>query len=135
MRRSSGTKTRKHFVRSRPISGPASAMRILLVGHGRVGRLVESLAGEYRCEIAGIIDGRSDEGPQSKRWDGVDVAIDFSTPAAVAVNVPVLVQRGVNLVVGTTGWQHDEAAVRDAVHRAGVGVVVAPNFSAGVAIF
>jgi len=113
-------------------------MRILLVGHGRMGRLVESLAGEYRCEVAGIIDGRSAAGPdgtESARWDGVDVAIDFSAPAAVAVNVAALARRGINLVVGTTGWQHDEAAVRAAVDRAGVGIVAAPNFSAGVVVF
>jgi 4-hydroxy-tetrahydrodipicolinate reductase len=110
-------------------------MRILIVGHGRMGRLVESLAGEYGCEVAGIIDGRSGESAQSKSWEGVDVAIDFSTPAAVGVNVPVLAGRGIDLVVGTTGWQRDEAAVRDAVHRAGVGAVVAPNFSPGVVIF
>jgi len=28
--------------------------KILLVGYGRMGKLVESLAGEYGCEIAGI---------------------------------------------------------------------------------
>ena len=31
-------------------------MRILLVGYGRMGKLVESLAGEYGCEVAGIVD-------------------------------------------------------------------------------
>ena len=31
-------------------------MKILLVGHGKMGRMVESLAGEYDCEVAGVID-------------------------------------------------------------------------------
>ena len=112
-------------------------MRILLVGHGRVGRLVESLAGEYGCEVAGIIDSRTAsgaDGPRSQRWEGVDVAIDFSAPSAVASNVPALAARGINLVVGTTGWQSDEAAVRRAVEHAGVGIVAAPNFSTGVVV-
>ena len=112
-------------------------MRILLVGHGRVGRLVESLAGEYGCEVAGIIDSRTasgPDGPRSQRWEGVDVAVDFSAPSAVASNVPALAARGINLVVGTTGWQNDEAAVRRAVEHAGVGIVAAPNFSTGVVV-
>jgi len=112
-------------------------MRILLVGHGRVGRLLESLAGEYGCEVAGIIDSRTasgPDGPRSQRWEGVDVAVDFSAPSAVASNVPALAARGINLVVGTTGWQNDEAAVRRAVEHAGVGIVAAPNFSTGVVV-
>ena len=108
-------------------------MRILVVGHGRMGRLVESLAPEYGCEVAGIIDSASG-GPASDRWTNVDVAIDFSVPSAVAVNVPVLARRGINLVVGTTGWQQDEAAVRAAVNTSKVGIVAAANFSTGVAI-
>jgi 4-hydroxy-tetrahydrodipicolinate reductase len=109
-------------------------MRILLVGHGRMGKLVESLAPEYECEVAGIIDtGSSVTGAGG---DGrVDVAIDFSAPSAVAANVPALARRGINLVVGTTGWQQDEAPVRAAVEESGVGIVAAANFSTGVVIF
>jgi len=109
-------------------------MRLLVVGHGRTGRLVAALAGEYGCEVAGIIDSRS-----AARLDGaasgVDVAIDFSTPDAVAANVPALARLGVNMVIGTTGWQTHESAIRRAVAEANVGAVVAPNFSAGVVIF
>ena len=114
-------------------------VRILLVGHGRVGRLIERLAPEYECEVAGIIDSRSalggESGPVDRdRWGPVDVAIDFSTPSAVAVNVPALARRGINMVVGTTGWQKDEQAVRTAVEARGVGIVAAANCSTGVVI-
>ncbi len=103
-----------------------------------MGRLVESLAGEYGCTVAGAIDSRSasgSDGPGSERWRDVDVAIDFSSAAAVAANVPALARRGINLVVGTTGWQKDEAAMREAVAQAGVGIVAAANFSTGVVVF
>lgn len=113
-------------------------MRILLVGHGRVGKLVAGLAGEHGCEVAGVIDSRSaarDEGPDAECWRDVEVAIDFSRPDAVAANVPALARRGINVVVGTTGWSADEPAVRAAVERAGTGVVAAANFSAGVVLF
>jgi len=113
-------------------------MKLLLVGHGKMGRMVESLAGEYGCEIAGVIDPASPAhggGPDATRWAGVDVAVDFSTPASVVTNVPALAKRGINLVVGTTGWAPHERAVRNAIADAGVGIVVAPNFSAGVVLF
>jgi 4-hydroxy-tetrahydrodipicolinate reductase len=113
-------------------------LRILLVGYGKMGRLVGSLAGEYGSEIVGYIDEYSVEGPEgasSDRWQGVDVAIDFSSPEAVGSNAPVLAKRGINLVIGTTGWQRDEPAVRQAVAEGRVGAVVAPNFSTSVAIF
>ena len=113
-------------------------MRILLVGHGKMGRMVEGLAAEYGCEVAGVIDPQSPAhggGPDAERWAGVDVAIDFSTAASVPTNAPILAKRGINLVVGTTGWAKDEPAVRAAVDANRVGIVVAPNFSAGVVVF
>jgi 4-hydroxy-tetrahydrodipicolinate reductase len=112
-------------------------MRILLVGHGRMGRLVESLAPEYDCEIAGIveIDNASALQRASPDWGQVDVAIDFSFPDAVPVNVPALAKLGINVVVGTTGWRQHEPAVRQAAADANIGIVVAPNFSTGVVLF
>src|SRR5438093_12451217 len=113
-------------------------MRILLVGHGKMGRMVESLAGEYGCEVAGVIDPHSPShaaGADDGRWQGVDVAVDFSTADAVPVNAAALARRGIDLVVGTTGWSQHEAQVRTAVADAGVGIVVAPNFSTGVVLF
>ena len=113
-------------------------MRILLVGHGRMGRLVAELAREYGCEVAGIVDSRSaarlgDVGAEA--GGPVDVAIDFSVPDAVAANVPALARRGIDVVIGTTGWSAREADVRAAVERAGTGVVAASNFSTGVVLF
>ncbi len=109
-------------------------MRLLIVGHGRMGRLVEGLAPEYGFEMAGIleIDSNPDgSGVTAERCRGVDVAVDFSTADATLATAPRLAAAGVNLVVGTTGWQDREAEVREAVESSGVGVVVAANFSLG----
>jgi 4-hydroxy-tetrahydrodipicolinate reductase len=113
-------------------------MRILLVGHGKMGRMVESLAAEYQCEVAGVIDPQSPAHGGSAtdpKWSNVAVAIDFSTAAAVAENASALAKRGINLVVGTTGWAQHEPAVRQAIAAASTGIVVAPNFSTGVVLF
>src|SRR5262245_17830197 len=113
-------------------------MRILLVGHGKMGRLVESLAPELGCTVAGVVDPESPahSGPiDDPRWSDVDVAIDFTAPGAVVNNVPALARRRINIVLGTTGWQAHEAALPKAVDEAGIGIVAAPNFSTGVVLF
>jgi 4-hydroxy-tetrahydrodipicolinate reductase len=113
-------------------------MRVLLVGHGKMGQLVGDLAGQYGCEVAGVIDPvspRHGGGAGADCWNGVEVAIDFSTAESITTNLPVLARRGINLVVGTTGWAQHEPGLRRVVDDAGIGIVVAPNFSTGVVLF
>jgi 4-hydroxy-tetrahydrodipicolinate reductase len=113
-------------------------VRILLVGFGKMGKLVGELAPQYGFEVAGIIDPQSPlhgGGPEAAQWQGVSTVLDFSTPEVVVENAPILARRGMNLVIGTTGWQKDESTVRQAVVDGGVGAVVAPNFSTGIVLF
>jgi 4-hydroxy-tetrahydrodipicolinate reductase len=110
--------------------------QLLLVGHGKMGRMVEALAPEYGFAVAGVVDpAAGSDDVESPRWDGVDVAIDFSTADAVRVNAPALARRGINLVVGTTGWSAHEAGLRHVIETAGTAIVAAPNFSVGVVLF
>lgn len=107
--------------------------RLLLVGRGRMGRLVESLCGEYGFDLAGCVDRASAAAPE--QWPAADVAIDFSTAEAVPANLPRLAARGTAVVVGTTGWQAHERALRDTIAAYDVGIVAAPNFALGVNVF
>jgi len=75
------------------------------------------------------------DGVESDRWNGAEVAIDFSSPDAVPTNVPALARRRIDIVLGTTGWSAHEAALRKAIADAGTGIVAAPNFSTGVVLF
>lgn len=114
-------------------------MRILIVGYGKMGRLVAELAPGYGCEVAGVADPQStahSAGLDDPRWKGtVDVAIDFTSPEAVVPNVTALAAQGINIVLGTTGWGAHEAELRRAVDASGIGIVAAPNFSTGVVLF
>jgi 4-hydroxy-tetrahydrodipicolinate reductase len=113
-------------------------MRILLIGHGRMGQLIEQLAGDYGCEIAGIAD---IDRPVPAVLDSlkgsapIDVAIDFSQPDAVNDNLRELAARGVSVVIGTTGWQEHERDLRAVAAQAGIGVLAAANFSIGMHVF
>jgi 4-hydroxy-tetrahydrodipicolinate reductase len=105
--------------------------RLLLVGHGRMGCLVETLAPEYGFEVTGAIA----RGNTAAPWPDAEVAIDFSAAEAVPITVEKLAPRGTPLVIGTTGWQAREMEIRDSAARHGIGVVAAPNFAIGVNLF
>jgi len=112
--------------------------RLAIVGYGKMGRLIEQLAEEYSFAVALKLDefnNASFEGLTAKNFRGVDVAVDFSIPAAVARNVEGIAALGVNMVVGTTGWQEHEEWVKAAVAKYGVGLVWSPNYSVGVNAF
>ena len=114
-------------------------MRLLLVGYGKMGRMVGDLAPQYSCEVAGVVDPMSDAQTgalDDPRWKGtVDVAVDFTSPDAVVSNVTALATQGINIVLGTTGWGAHEAELKKVVADAGIGIVAAPNFSTGVVLF
>lgn len=105
-------------------------MRILLVGYGKMGQLVEQLALAEGIEIASRIDVESGD------WSvPADVAIDFSTAAALRENFPRYLERKLPVVIGTTGWGDQLPAYREQAEKAGLGVVAAANFSIGVNLF
>lgn len=109
-----------------------TAPRLLLVGHGRMGRLVEALAPDEGFVVAGTVNSRtSTEGA----WPSADVAIDFSVADAVPATVARLARQRIPIVIGTTGWQEHEETVRSTAAAAGIGVVSAPNFAVGVNVF
>src|SRR3989440_12566064 len=98
-------------------------MRVLLVGYGKMGQLVEQLAVAQGMEIASRIDVGSGD------WSTpADVAIDFSTAAALQENFPRYVERKLPAVIGTTGWSDRAPAWRQQAEPAGPGGVASANF-------
>lgn len=107
-------------------------MKIALLGYGRMGRAVESRATERGHEIVARLDVGD---PGSDELARADVAIEFTQPDAVVDNVRRAAARGVDLVVGTTGWYDRLPEVREALAEAGTGLIYSPNFSIGVQLF
>lgn len=113
-------------------------MRLAIVGYGKMGRLIEQLAPEYGFEAALKLDEFNNanyEGITAENFAGIDVAIDFSIPSAVAENAVRIARLGVNQVLGTTGWTAQLERVKSAVAEAGTGLVWSPNYSIGVNVF
>jgi 4-hydroxy-tetrahydrodipicolinate reductase len=104
-------------------------MRLLIVGYGKMGRLVEQLAGDQGIAVAGRVDeGRAE-------WAPADVAVDFSTADALRSNFSQYIERRLPVVIGTTGWSEHASQLRAAAERANLGVVASANFSIGVNVF
>jgi 4-hydroxy-tetrahydrodipicolinate reductase len=67
--------------------------------------------------------------------DGIDVLVDYTSPGAVKGNTLAAIERGVHVVIGTSGLSAADFDEIDAAARAaGVGVVAAGNFSVTAAM-
>jgi 4-hydroxy-tetrahydrodipicolinate reductase len=108
---------------------------LAIVGHGKMGRLVEQLAGEYGFFVSARFS-RSNISPLSREaLNGAAVAIEFTSPTAAAENLRQLAALGVSTVCGTTGWYGELPEVRETVVGLGAALVYGANFSVGVNLF
>ncbi len=107
-------------------------MELLLLGYGKMNRLVADLAAERGHRVAGTVDA-GDMFPAG--WSAGLVAIDFSVSAAVLEHAQRCAAAGIPLVIGTTGWLDQLERVRALADQSGAGVVYGPNFSVGVQAF
>lgn len=113
-------------------------MRIVLIGHGAMGRLIKTLAEEKGHEIALIIDETDaslSPAELAEKLKGTDVAIDFSSAHAVRRNVAACVMAGVPIVQGTTGWNEQRTVIEHIVLNGNGAMVFGANFSIGVNLF
>ena len=75
---------------------------------------------------------RLDEGDalSADNLAGAEVAVEFTVPSVTEGNVLALIEAGVNVVVGTTGWTDESLGrVREAAAAKGVKVLIAPNYA------
>jgi 4-hydroxy-tetrahydrodipicolinate reductase len=113
-------------------------MKIALLGYGKMGKLVESIALREGLEVGpklDINDNVEGSGITAASMEGVDAAIEFSQPDAALSNIEACARAGVHIVVGTTGWMDKRAAVEKLVLESGIGLVYGANFSLGMNLF
>ena len=110
-------------------------MKIALIGYGKMGRMIESIARERGHEIVSIIDQNNLDEFESNAFASADVAIEFTTPQTAADNILCAWKAGVPVVCGTTGWNID-AMRQEAIEREGdgIGLMWSSNYSIGVNI-
>jgi 4-hydroxy-tetrahydrodipicolinate reductase len=111
--------------------------RIALLGMGKMGRAIDSLARERGWTVTAALDHAdlADAPPTRSRLGDPDVVIEFTAPGAAPANIVACVREGLAVVSGTTGWGEAMARVREAVLASDGALLWAPNFSVGVNLF
>jgi len=110
-------------------------MRIVLLGYGKMGQLIERFAMKRGHEVVLIIDERNRDSITSEDLKDADLAIDFSTPNAALENISLCFESNLPLVVGTTGWYEHLDEVKETCLDADQTLLYGSNFSIGVNIF
>ncbi len=110
-------------------------MKIVLLGYGKMGQLIEKFAGKRGHEILLIVDKDNRQAVTPEDLKEADVAIDFSEPAAAIDNINLCFQANLPVVVGTTGWYDQLEDIKARCLSDGHALLYGSNFSIGVNIF
>jgi len=113
-------------------------IKLAIVGYGKMGRLIDQLAADDDCEVRLRLDEHNNQngaGITAENFEGIDVAIEFSTPHTVLSHINRLAALRVNMVIGTTGWGTDRERVKNMVEERKIGLVWSSNFSVGINVF
>jgi len=105
-------------------------MKILLIGYGKMGHAIETIALSRGHEIAGRID-VGDRPPFPK----ADVAVEFSQPEAAVKNILQCIEQKIPVVCGTTGWLDKKEEVEQECARNKGTLFYSSNYSLGVNLF
>ena len=111
-------------------------MRILILGHGKTGKLVADVAHE-RGHGVHVLDAKENRDAMALTPPfvaGFDVVIDFTTPEAVLQNMRACLATGAKMVIGTTGWYSRLNDMRGLAERKGAGLLYGTNYSIGVQV-
>lgn len=108
------------------------SMNIILLGYGKMGKIIERVALDRGHRISARID--VDNTDDFDSVDG-DVAIEFSHPDAAFENVRKCIERQLPVVCGTTGWLDRKPEIEALCNENDSAFFYASNYSLGVNIF
>lgn len=108
----------------------ATPLRVAVAGaSGRMGRmLIDAVEAAPDCVLAATLDIGCDI---ASGLADAQVLIDFTRPEGTLAHLAACRERGVKMVIGTTGFSEaDKAVIAD--HAQHIALMVAPNMSVGV---
>ncbi|HRX30535.1 MAG: 4-hydroxy-tetrahydrodipicolinate reductase [Bacteroidales bacterium] len=110
-------------------------MRIAIIGYGRMGHEIETMALERGHTVAVKVDNDNADDIAKIVPSEVDVAIEFSNPNSAFSNVTTCLNKGVAIVSGTTGWNDNLFKAIELAQKSEGAFFYSSNFSLGVNIF
>jgi 4-hydroxy-tetrahydrodipicolinate reductase len=110
-------------------------MKIALIGYGKMGKAIEQIALQRGHEIVLKVGIENLEDNTIDNIRKADVAIEFTGPESAFENVIRIIDAGVPVVCGSTGWLNRYEEVKDHCLSHNGALLYASNFSVGVNIF
>jgi 4-hydroxy-tetrahydrodipicolinate reductase len=110
-------------------------MNIALIGYGKMGHMIEEVAVQRGHTIVLRIHIDNVDEFTAKNLEKADVAIEFTGPSAAFGNVSRLLEFGIPVVSGSTGWNEKLPEARALCTEQNGTFLHASNFSVGVNIF
>jgi 4-hydroxy-tetrahydrodipicolinate reductase len=107
-------------------------MNIALIGYGRMGHEIESVAIKRGHVIKLIVDQENENDLNKSNLSGIDVAIEFSFPSAAFSNICKCLNEKIPVVSGTTGWLEKYDEVREVCNKNMTAFIHSTNYSIGV---
>lgn len=110
-------------------------MKIALLGYGRMGEAIETIALNRGHEIVLRIQSNNREELNNFSAAEIDVAIDFSIPETAYDNLKWCMENKIPAICGTTGWLDQKASIENLCTAHKSAFLYASNFSLGVNLF
>ena len=108
-------------------------MKVAIIGYGKMGHEIEKVLIERGHEVALRIDvDNREELMTPEKMAGVDVAIEFTSPATAFDNITQCLKMGVPVLSGSTGWLERKAEVDALCKELGGAFFYSSNYSLGV---
>jgi 4-hydroxy-tetrahydrodipicolinate reductase len=114
------------------ISQKLLIMNIALIGYGRMGHEIETVAVKRGHTIKLIVDQDNVNDLNSSNLKNIDAVIEFTTPASAFYNISKCLIESVPVVSGTTGWLEKYKDVAELCIAKNTAFIHSSNFSIGV---
>ncbi len=107
-------------------------MNVAIIGYGKMGREIHRILSNRGHDVSLIVDADNAADLCAEKLSGVDVAIEFTTPATAYANIAKCIECGIPVVCGTTAWTERMPQVRELCEKYDGGFFYASNYSIGV---
>ena len=114
------------------LCGKWNKMKAAIIGYGKMGREIERILTERGHEAALVIDTDNAGELDAEHLAGIDVALEFTTPATAYANIRTCIENGTAVVSGTTGWTDRLAELQELCRERGGALFYASNYCLGV---
>jgi 4-hydroxy-tetrahydrodipicolinate reductase len=110
-------------------------LKIALIGYGKMGKAIETIALQRGHHIVLKIDIDNAADFTKENLQKAEVAIEFTSPHSACDNIIKCLSFGIPVVCGSTGWLHQWEAVTDFCTQQNGCFLYSSNYSIGVNIF